>query len=207
MLGQLVGSCWNEGKMRHGWKSCKSILGSLAKQGNCEVQTAARLGLINRISTTHIKEGQPRGNYCENQKEKQVHVCGELDFSCPKDRTVPPNSPAQGMQEDQFCAHPHLPPCSCSLARVAFVRAAPAVPCSPLNEHSAKSCRHTTPAAAPPEGKRKGELGLEQELTQKHQDTTKVGLRLPGHQVHCQCRAPCPNRAPTHPLPAAACTR
>lgn len=110
MLGQLVGSCWNEGKMRHGWKSCKSILGSLAKQGNCEVQTAARLGLINRISTTHIKEGQPRGNYHENQKEKQVHVCGELDFSCPKDRTVPPNSPAQGMQADQFCAPPGFHP-------------------------------------------------------------------------------------------------
>lgn len=74
--------------------------------------------MINRISTTHIKEGQPGGKYYENQKEEQTPVCGEPDFSYPKGRTVPLIPQPQECRQTGFVLSPvppAMPPFSCSL--------------------------------------------------------------------------------------------
>ena len=97
--------------------------------------------MINRISTTHIKEGQPWGKYYENQKEEQAPICGEPDFSYPKGKTVPPHSPASGMQTDWFCAlHPPCHPAPAAL------RSCPEWHLQ--DQSSAGSCLHES--AAPP---------------------------------------------------------
>lgn len=98
--------------------------------------------MINRISTTHIKEGQPGGKYYENQKEEQAPVCGEPDFSYPKGRTVPLIPQLQECRQTGFVlSPPHatllLQPSGLAQSGICRTRAVPGAACTTLRLHRA----------------------------------------------------------------------